>query len=463
MAVLILVFCAFSAEAITFSIGENFTGSTFSQSGFFPPDTMGGVGNDHIVALINGRFAVWDKTGSLQQAKSLNQFWIDAGETPAGSYAFDPRVLYDNGTDRWFATSVDNARGANNFLVAVSDTSDPTLGWTGFKIDSDTDNTHWADFPTMGIDDEGLYISANMFPISSGGVETTLLVLPKADLLAGSVAGKTLFENNIAGFSAQPIVDLDNTGLPAQILSAFPGSFRRTDITDTINAPALETKAFISVTPKSAPPTADQPGPKDNIHTGDDRLSSNVVLQDGSVWGVQSVEIDGRSALRWFEIINTNHAGFEIQAVNQEGFIEDSDLSFYYGSIAVNEFGQVVIGFSGSGADQFVSSYAVVGETVDGMTAFSDTTLLKAGLDDYERLDGSGRNRWGDYSATVLDPTDPYTFWTFQEFVYAENIWAVQITEINTIPIPMTAILFASGLIGLFGLRRKKVPASHSS
>lgn len=49
----------------------------------------------------------------------------------------------------------------------------------------------------------------------------------------------------------------------------------------------------------------------------------------------------------------------------------------------------------------------------------SPIELLKAGEDVYEKDFGSGRVRWGDYSATVVDPLDDLTFWTIQE--YAET------------------------------------------
>jgi hypothetical protein len=45
-------------------------------------------------------------------------------------------------------------------------------------------------------------------------------------------------------------------------------------------------------------------------------------------------------------------------------------------------------------------------------------------------LDSSGRNRWGDYSATTIDPADPSIFWTNQEFVAGTNRWATQVTEL---------------------------------
>jgi len=112
-----------TAQATTVvTVGTNFRGTSRSQSDlfFYPPDTMGAVGPNHIVELINGSYAVYNKSGSVLSRISLNQFWQNAGATPAGSYAFDPRVNYDPFSNRWFAASVDNTGGINNFLVAVS-------------------------------------------------------------------------------------------------------------------------------------------------------------------------------------------------------------------------------------------------------------------------------------------------------------------------------------------------------
>lgn len=170
-------------------------------------------------------------------------------------------------------------------------------------------------------------------------------------------------------------------------------------------------------------------------------------MQNGTFWGVQTVDSGGRAALRWFQIdANTN-------ALLQEGLIADSNLDFYYGSLAVNDFGDVVIGFSGSSESQFASSYAVRGQTVSNVTTFDTPQLLKAGVASYLRRDGNGRNRWGDYSATLLDPIDPFTFWTFQEWVSAEDIWSIQITELKisptSVPEPTSVLsLLAFGAIG---------------
>ena len=167
-------------------------------------------------------------------------------------------------------------------------------------------------------------------------------------------------------------------------------------------------------------------GTGQDIDTSDNRFSGNVVLQDGSLWGVRTVDVDGTLAgLQWFEIDEAT------DTILQSGTISDDNLSLYFPSIAVNDFGDVVIGFSGSDANTPVSSYYIIGETTSGVTTFGDITLSQAGNGTYERLDGSDRNRWGDYSATVVDPSHEGTFWTFQEFVDGNHNWAVQITEIT--------------------------------
>jgi hypothetical protein len=297
---------------------------------------------------------------------------------------------------------------------------------------------------------DGVYLSANMFPITAS-FATSVLVLPKADLIAGTVVHRTLFENvspGSTGFSIQPVTDPKSTGMPVAILlsdfNTGGGQFKRSDIVGSVTSPTLDTTdKVIAVPPFGGPPNARQPGPKAPLEVLDTRLSSSVVMRNGHLWGVQSVNSGGRSALRWFDIDAATNT------LRQSGLIASPTLAFYYGSIAVNDFGDVVIGFSGSGASQFVSAYAVQGRTENGVTTFDDPVLLKAGVSDYEVTFGAGRNRWGDYSATVLDPDDPYRFWTIQEWVSGTNIWSTQVTELNTVPEPATLILWGTTAAGL--------------
>jgi hypothetical protein len=42
------------ASSLSVEVGLEFTSAFASDSGWFPPDTMGAVGPDHIVQLLNG-------------------------------------------------------------------------------------------------------------------------------------------------------------------------------------------------------------------------------------------------------------------------------------------------------------------------------------------------------------------------------------------------------------------------
>jgi hypothetical protein len=468
-----LPLCSSEAHASMFSIGDefidiglNFTGSSISTSGFIPPDTMGAVGPSSIVELINGRYAVYDKSaGALVQTSTLDQFWKNAGADPKG-FSFDPRIVYDPFSERYFAASADNARAPNNILLAVSNTSDPTMGWTGFSVKSDPTQLRWSDYPTLGFNRDGVYVSANMFPISDAGQSRETLVVPKADLLAAvpTVANATLFTNTLTGFTTQPAVDLDNKSGSATLISS-PTSLAdrlvRSDIVGNIRAPTLVSpSAVIPVSAFSSINSAVQPPPGLSLDIANGtQLHANVVIQNNALWGVQTVRVSGQAALRWFQIdLGTNK-------VLQEGLIKQSGLNFFYGSIAVNKAGDVVIGFTGSGASQFASAYAVAGVTRGGVTAFGDPMLLQEGVASYQRLDSSsGLNRWGDYSATVLDPSDAKSFWTIQEWASGSGSWSTQIAQITfgvvSAPEPPTWLIVGSAFFWLVCRRRSTLPPS---
>lgn len=439
-----------SAPAQTFSIGSNFTGSTFGlQSSFIPPDTMGAVGPAHVVELINGRFRVYDRDGLELQTKDLNQFWTDTGT--ASSSAFDPRILFDAPTSRWFAVSVDNRANANSsYLVAVSDGADPTGTWTGHRIDADAGNTTWADFPTIGINAQGVFLAGNHFTNSGNTLDSIEVIsLPKADLMTGSIANMKQFprfSTNARGSSLQPVIDIDGTG-PSNLHPIFAtksilsGTMAMSAINySNINNPTL-TSGTQLLADGTFPPFADQPGPKVNLHTSDGRIGSNAVLVAGNVWAARAIDDgSGRSVVQVFR------ADPFTNSIIESVLISDPSLSYYYPSIAVNTLGDIVVGFSGSDANTFVSSFAAAGYFDGATTSFGVPQLLKPGVSDYQRLDSSGRNRWGDYSATMIDPANPQRFWTFQEFVSATDTWSIQVTEI-VVPEPAALLLGSIGAL----------------
>jgi hypothetical protein len=459
--------------ASSLTIIQNFQGSTFDQSRFLPPDTMGAVGTNHYVELINGRYAVYNKTGNgigtvgtTLFASNLDAFWTNAGVTGFTSTTFDPRVVFDSHSKRWFAASVDRPTNvsptgdrtiANNFLLAVSKTDNPLDGWTGFKFAGDP--TRFTDFPTLGLNRDGVFLGSNNFGRASA-FDTSIVSIPKADLLLATptIANRQQFNNlPFATYAAtpQPVIDFGSGG-KGIVISNFTGSLaspqnsiRRTDINNPASGPSatLSGPAVIPVQAYSIPPDSFQPNGTRTLDTGDNRFGSPLYKVGNSIWLAHAVESGGRSAVRWYELDATTNA------IKQTGTIGDANHDYFYPSIAANEFGNVVIGFSRAGQTEFASSYAIAGITVNGVTTFDTTpTLLKAGLDNYSRLDGIGRNRWGDYSATMVDPNDPFSFWTIQEFALTSassgaGRWATNISQLQVTPIPTPALL--PGLLGL--------------
>jgi len=464
------------------TIGANFTGQNISGSGFYPPDTDGAVGPTSFVELINGSYTVYSKTTGalLAPARTLNQFWNSAGVSGLQGFgAFDPRVLYDAGSGHWFASSLDspNGTGVNNrLLIAVSNTSDPTAGWKGFAI---TDNTgRFNDFDMLGLNGDALYVGTNNFT-GNNLTGISLFVAPKTDLIAGSVAnakflnpgGSININPTGTGPTPHPVFDLNNGTGSESILTSddSANNLRLTLITGTnTTSPVLDTSAacLTPVTAQVDPPPARQPGGPNTIDTGDTRFSGNVIKQGAYIWGVNSVTTGGRTGIAWYRLNPTTNA------IVEQGTIADANRDYYMPSISVNPLGDLVIGYTASsdltvtGFNGFASAFASVGKFNGTITTINGTPLLlKQGTSRYSLTDNSGINRWGDYSATTLDPSDPFSFWTIQEWAAGIGTWSTQITQI-TFAAPVTVApepgslpligAIAAGLAPVLGVRRRR-------
>lgn len=85
---------------------------------------------------------------------------------------------------------------------------------------------------------------------------------------------------------------------------------------------------------------------------------------------------------------------------------------YYFPSLAANRAGDMVLGFSGSTATNYISAFYTW--RLGCGSVLQQPVLLQAGTVK------PAVSRWGDYSATALDPTDGFSVWTVQE--YAEPV-----------------------------------------
>jgi hypothetical protein len=146
----------------------------------------------------------------------------------------------------------------------------------------------------------------------------------------------------------------------------------------------------------------------------------------GTYGGDESGSTVDRSAVQWLKL-QLNSTGAPLTHV-AHGRIYDTAASYpyyyYMPSLMVNANGDLVTGFSGSKATEYIGAF-YAGRLADG-TSSGSAALVQAG-----RANFAGGGYWGDYSYTSLDPVDG-SFWTIQE--YAElgtAAWGTWVTKIK--------------------------------
>ena len=82
----------------------------------------------------------------------------------------------------------------------------------------------------------------------------------------------------------------------------------------------------------------------------------------------------------------------------------------------MNRFNDVLVGFSRFASTQYVSANYAFRPVNDPQNTMQTDHVLKTGEDSYWKRDDNGLNRWGDYSATCVDPVNDSDFWTAQEY-----------------------------------------------
>jgi hypothetical protein len=105
-----------------------FTFEGLGTDGYTPPDTMGEVGPNHYVQMVNVSFAVYDKSGNILKADTLfTDLFAGSGLTYCSSQNDgDPVVVWDSLADRWLLSQFAVSTSPEHMCIAISQTPDPT-------------------------------------------------------------------------------------------------------------------------------------------------------------------------------------------------------------------------------------------------------------------------------------------------------------------------------------------------
>jgi len=217
-----------------------------------PPDQALCAGGGYVVEAVNDVLNVFNTSGQSQlpdntatnivsgfptdvnHAVDLNSF---LGYAPAinrstgvrAQSVTDPSCLYDAATQRFFFVALTLESRPNGSLtlvnhldIAVSKTPDPTGAWTIYRVDVTNDGSniggvnpgpYLGDYPHIGADAYGFYVTTNAYPwLANGFAGAQIYAFSKSQLAAGAA--------NVT------MVHLDTTGLvkaPSDAGSTQPG------------------------------------------------------------------------------------------------------------------------------------------------------------------------------------------------------------------------------------------------
>ena len=439
-----------------------FLGATLADTGAFPPDTMGTVGPTQFIVAVNGRIRSFNKTTGVADGV-LNvdsDVFFASVLTPGPNFTSDPRIRYDRLSGRWYLVIIDVPNGGtvpNRTLLAVSDsaTITGTTVWTFFFFQFDL-TTQFADYPTLGIDANALYIGANMFSASAGSfTRTDAAVVRKSSVTSGGPIVVTLFPGLATGTGAGPytpqgVDNFDPAATEGYFIGVDNAAFSLLQVRRVGTpggTPTLSGNLSVTVPsttfPAPAPHLGNTGGNNGRLDTLDDRLFA-AHLRNGRLWtahnirvntaGVSSTATGARNAARWYELQNLATT----PALVQSGTIFDSAATnprhYFIPSVMVSGQGHAAFGFTSSGNTARANA-ATVGRLVgdsNGSTQGAPVDYTATTFDYNPPSDpgGAGGRRWGDYSYTSLDPCDDMTMWTIQEFTNAANSYGVQAVKL---------------------------------
>ncbi len=178
-----------------------------------PPDQGLCVGNGFVLESVNTALRVRSMSGQpLTPIISQSEFYgyppdINRRTGRFGQTSFDVSCHYDSATQRWFhlAVTIDIhptegvETGRNRLDLAVSRTADPRGAWNYYAVPQQNDGSEgtpdhncaggpcFGDYPKLGVDRHGVYLSTIEFPFFEDGFEgSSIYAISKPQILGGA-------------------------------------------------------------------------------------------------------------------------------------------------------------------------------------------------------------------------------------------------------------------------------------
>jgi len=401
------------------------TGNPVACGGCSPPDTIGDVGKNHYIQMLNAtKVTIYDKTGKrLKKPFDLGDLWSSG---PCMDNFGDPVVLYDERANRWLLAQF-HGGGTNRLCFAISQTGNPKGAYHLYEFTT----TKFPDYFKVGVWRNGYYVSAN--EISAPDFYTAY-AFNRTKMLAGDPSAEMVKFGGETNFLMP--ADIDGPGVPGGgglfytfKDGGFHGGSDRIELfrlNPDFVTPASSTFTLIKTIPV-APFTYTpcgffildcirQMGSTEGLDAVGEwpmhrlayrRFANREVLVGNFTVGGGAGETG--AAIRWFELRKTTGNW----KLFQEGTHDPADgHDRFMGSIAIDQKGNIALGYSVSSSTMFPNVRYVTRKPGDPKGTMGPEKTLRAG----GGAQTSTFNRWGDYSAMSVDPVTGCQFWYTNEF-----------------------------------------------
>lgn len=418
------------APALRTRVQKSFPG--IDQTGWVPPDPTLAVGPDHIVTTVNQDIAFYLKDGTLLFQQPLGSpgnpgFFEPVG---AGNFTFDPKVFYDHIDQRFVVLTPETYGSTQAYLtIAVSDDSNPGGLWYKYRTDAVIQvgsTTFWWDYPGFGYDEEGYYVTSNLFGLNQGGWGGVgYRIFHKASMLNGSpVVYSTMRDGNAA--SVQVAQHFGDNIAPFFVSVNNNSSLKVQAIRNPLTNPQLTTTT-VTVPSFSSPGSAPAAG-GNSIGLIDLRLF-NAQWRDGNLYATHGISAGGKNVARWYHMNTNNWPTSGAVSLVQSGNVDPGGSKHtYFPAIYSNILNEVALVVGTSSANDRVT-VSVTGRIP------TDPAGTMGPLTDMHLSTVNTGGRWGDYYDVAVDPNDDRTFWVIGEYGAAGgwNTWigSFMVTDVS--------------------------------
>ena len=422
-------------------LGTNFAGLNNGGTNTPLDNTIAISNAGIIVAFVNHKIGYYTTAGTSTYSNDMYALINDASLTNS---ICDPKVIYDNQADRFiFYAQVCDAISANSYvIIGFSKTNDPAAGWHIYKFTGNPlGDGSWFDYPKIGISNDELFVTGNLFYESSGNYnESVVYQINKAQGYAGSTPITWQYWSGITGlaFTMLP-VSYGQTGSygPGIFLVSTGGTTSGSthltlyEITNNIASGTAVMNAYNVATPSySTAGDAAQSGTTRKLNTGDCRALDGFYL-NGVIHFVHNTDAGSGYCGISYNRITTTSATNVASVFSNVGTTDLCYPAIASASTSATD-GSVIIAYNESGSGIFPRTCAVA---CDNSIAWSSPLVVKAGLTyvKYSWATGS-TDRWGDYTGLCKKfNASPSALWMAGMYgsSTSSHIWAQWIAQLS--------------------------------